>query len=314
MDTEYLYWWKSDDQTILRSILIADTGISVSATVTVTSKDGTVVPTKLPGPIYHDALRFFRLSQVTDDLFDAFRNMYLCFERILAYKVPRKSGESEGNWLRRAMAELHSLYNLPNVYSSQPNQLVQDLYQKIYIDIRCKVFHAKDGLSILAPQDISASKLVRDALAKLSHIVVHLCIMVFHIQRKASALSTYAFKAMSAGVFNDIGILVTDCPNDLDLNIPDIHEVISGFNQAYVQAAHSPGLSDNYIYSVLGHIDVNSLLHLDGIRSYYAVKEEKIMLDAKLEGILSLSGKSVFEPHFAFRLNNIDQPKKYFKR
>jgi hypothetical protein len=39
-------------------------------------------------PEHHIGFRFFRLAQVTDDLYDAYRNMYLAFEVLLSSRVP----------------------------------------------------------------------------------------------------------------------------------------------------------------------------------------------------------------------------------
>jgi len=101
---EYLVWWREDSEQVLR----LDWTSTVSFTVgpvhaTVIDKDGNPVPqpalTKL---IYNESLRYFRLSQVTEDLFDAFRNMYLALELLLEHVCPRlPRGEKESVWLRR---------------------------------------------------------------------------------------------------------------------------------------------------------------------------------------------------------------------
>ncbi len=87
---EYLLWWRIKRKTVVRSYSVARSGMNVSAKVEVRDKNGKLIIRRMPSPIYHDSLRFFRLSQVTDDLFDAFRNMYLCFECLLSHKYPRK--------------------------------------------------------------------------------------------------------------------------------------------------------------------------------------------------------------------------------
>jgi len=49
-------------------------------------------------------MRFFRVSQTTDNRFDAFRNLYLALESILSKIAPVKSrangrsDEGEGEW------------------------------------------------------------------------------------------------------------------------------------------------------------------------------------------------------------------------
>jgi hypothetical protein len=59
----------------------------------VRDKKGNVVSPVLSPPRHHIAFRFFRLAQTSDDLFDAYRNMYLAFEALLSTKHPKPAAE-----------------------------------------------------------------------------------------------------------------------------------------------------------------------------------------------------------------------------
>jgi len=80
-----LIWWRGPSGQVLRFVSVSNMSVTTGlAKVVVTDKDGNVVPpTPQPQAIYHEGLRYFRLSQTTDDLFEAFRNMYLAFESLL---------------------------------------------------------------------------------------------------------------------------------------------------------------------------------------------------------------------------------------
>jgi hypothetical protein len=66
--------------------------------ITVRDQDGNEVPSEPIRPDYHPALRFYRLSQVTDDLYDSYRNMYLAFEMLISSRF-QKGNEQELKWL-----------------------------------------------------------------------------------------------------------------------------------------------------------------------------------------------------------------------
>jgi hypothetical protein len=76
--TEHIVWWSEDSQSVIRLLSIPTVTLHVGK-VSVTG--GTpVVP---PPPEWQESARYFRLSQLTDDLFDSFRNVYLALESIL---------------------------------------------------------------------------------------------------------------------------------------------------------------------------------------------------------------------------------------
>lgn len=64
-----------------------------------------VQPPPSPPPLiqHHPALRYYRLSQLSDDLFDAFRNAYLALEYLASEESPKGPNESEPKWLLRVL-------------------------------------------------------------------------------------------------------------------------------------------------------------------------------------------------------------------
>ena len=92
--------------------------VSASATTVVTNPDGTIRQDPPRATKWHESFRYLRLSQATDDLFDAYRNAYLALESILSTITPQKSkgpgkaGESEGQWLKRALTKADTMTDL----------------------------------------------------------------------------------------------------------------------------------------------------------------------------------------------------------
>ncbi len=78
-----------------------------------TDADGNLVPPVPTPPLaWHESLRYFRLSQTTDDLFDAYRNAYLALESILSSIAPQRTdaagkvNEGESGYLKLAESHL----------------------------------------------------------------------------------------------------------------------------------------------------------------------------------------------------------------
>src|SRR5262249_18269 len=115
---EYFAWWRDGGKSV---IAVVDTGTFSfhvpPISIEVRDVRGQIVPPTPVTPQHHLAFRFYRLSQVSDDLFDAFRNMYLAVELLLSAKYP-KGVEHEIDWLRASL---------------------------VYLNARLPLFHAKDG-------------------------------------------------------------------------------------------------------------------------------------------------------------------------
>ena len=169
---QHLIWWRDSGGQLLRFVETSVLSFSLSATATVTDRNGTVVPPPTqPQLVYHDALRYFRLSQTTDDLFDSFRNVYLAFELLLEHIAPINAGEREGRWLKRALTTANAAVSLAQAYPATTGNVVEEIYNKIYKAIRCRVFHAKSGQS-LTPQRTSDRRTVAAGSEKLARLVL----------------------------------------------------------------------------------------------------------------------------------------------
>ncbi len=69
ISTAYLLWWRAKRNTIVRSYCVARSGARVFSKYETRDKNGKLIIAPKPTPIYHNSLRFFRLSQVTGLVF-----------------------------------------------------------------------------------------------------------------------------------------------------------------------------------------------------------------------------------------------------
>lgn len=148
----YFLWGPCDGK---RQLTIVDTfelRWSMSATATVVPLPGSSPPSE-PSPIaHHPSLRFYRLSQLSDDIFDSFRTAYLALECLVSSVASPRPGESEENWLVRVLSGALRPH-LPLGFD--PDGDTRELYKLG----RLPLFHAKTGRAYYLPQSADGDKL-----------------------------------------------------------------------------------------------------------------------------------------------------------
>ncbi len=138
---------------------------AMKISMTVVNPDGTEPAPPPPPPFfYHPSFRFYRLSQLTDDLFDSYRNAYLALECIVSDESPKGPSESEPVWLKRVLG---GSLNLGVPGGTQIDTTVDDLYQLG----RLPLFHAKTGQRFFHPYSLVDREHVRKILRKLLFMV-----------------------------------------------------------------------------------------------------------------------------------------------
>lgn len=169
-DSEYLVWTQGIRG---QHLTVADLfSLAFSAKGTITHGDSNSPSMYLDSPnstsfptiAYHPAFRFYRLSQLTDDLFDAFRNAYLCLECLVSETSAKWPNEGESAWLKRVLAgELGGA--LPDGVNPAP------LVDEIYRLVRLPLFHAKAGESFFMPYTSGRDE-VHAVLIKLNALLM----------------------------------------------------------------------------------------------------------------------------------------------
>ncbi|MFD9550104.1 hypothetical protein ACFWBG_22105 [Nocardia salmonicida] len=133
--TQNAAWWNSGNLSTMRLCSTFPFGFSMTAEIEARDSNGNLVP---PSPMthspWHQSMRYFRMSQTTADLFDAFRNIYLALESILSTIEPvqvNSNGkpEGEGIWLNRALTTImnRNLVNLHSYVNNSSSNPVDDV-------------------------------------------------------------------------------------------------------------------------------------------------------------------------------------------
>jgi hypothetical protein len=165
---------------------------------------------------WHRALRYFRLSQSSSDLFDAFRNLYLALECLLNEVAPRKTRESEGRWLARALEHVYELIDVPTALGELDTGSCDSLHKEIWKSVRNPVFHAKDQDTSFLPLAISSRETVRINLLRCGMLCTALGEHLHGVRFLSSGVSVQAAKAAGDGVLTNCDIGITDDPSPFD--------------------------------------------------------------------------------------------------
>lgn len=162
--SSHVAWWSAPEATVIRVWCSATLILTSEIKGVVRGPDGAVHSQDVDTtPSWHESMRYCRMSEITDDLFDAFRNVYLALESLLNELEPRKAGQGEGKWLKRALVRAGEIVDLGAYLPYPADEPVQNMYDELWTEVRNKVFHAKSMLTSFLPQDPTSRAKVADA-------------------------------------------------------------------------------------------------------------------------------------------------------
>lgn len=186
IETGHVAWWHDDGISTIRFASTARLEISASASGVVTDADGNVRPPEpKPIPTWQESMRYYRASQVTTDLFDAFRNVYLALESLLSSVEPiqrtsdGRAAERESKWFKRALRAVGQSVDLSKFTRVPSSDPVSQIHEELHDRVRNRVFHAKDGMGPYLPQDLVSRSSVSEALDRYSRLYLAAAESVF---------------------------------------------------------------------------------------------------------------------------------------
>jgi len=184
-------------------------------------------PPQPPPATWHSSMRYFRLSQTTTDLFDAFRNLYLAIESLLSTVEPmrmRATGrpdEGEGQWIERALLtaaqrllDHNSGFVLGRYLDPPTNATGEIAVARVKADLyeadRTKVFHAKSGRLVALPQHDPDRAVIAGALARYGRFFTELAETVLGVRFLTSGLGLGGFDGLVNGFLPGLTVVASD--------------------------------------------------------------------------------------------------------
>jgi hypothetical protein len=307
---ECLLWWREKDEQVLRVSSIASFSVTMTATLEVRDAQGNIKPPDpVPSPLVHKSLNHYRRSQTTDALFESFREMYLAFESLLSWRIPKARRERDVDWLKRALAMADAQIDLSNKCSQKWSDIANEFYRQIYSEVRVRIFHSKDSNLNLYPYRIADRELVENALERLGQIVIILYREWLNVRISTGGMTNAGFDLGTHWLNRSTEVLVSssDLPlrTDETLDGPEFQNS-DVFSSNLAVTESGPGLK-----VIVGAVEPTNLA-LHQLRRFGLKFEDKLIINHRLEADLVLDCVDSFEVAFGLRLRNTYPPKSYF--
>jgi hypothetical protein len=310
-EINHIALFQRNGETILRHFSVATLGIETKVSVEVRDKDGNIKPSDpIPEPTWTWAFRYYRLSQASQDIFEAYRNLFLSLEALLNSIRPYLRGEGERTWLKNALSEVATKVQLANHTSATIADPIEYFMKNQYEDIRCRLFHARYPDALLPHEELNPTDVLAayEVLLRLWRDIAETYLQV----PRAGAVVTYqGFKLWMDGVFKrPLSLHFTEdnsLPRKEDTQVSPLGLTTFEFEQSRYFGETKPG-----IVSWQGEIAL-----LD-IHKHLCIHRICSLVDGTLLNVdfigngLSLSGVDIFQTDQSMRLLNRGQPKTTF--
>lgn len=300
----YLYWQLTNDG---YSIKLSEKAISRCRTIS-----GDI--SKLEVDNYHEGFRFFRFAQIANDLFDAYRNLWLSFESLITTHTPRKlknnrKHEPEESWYCRAVTELAQTCQSKELDNLLNNKPIQKLMRQLYKETRCSLFHSKYGETTLLPHKIEHYEGVKASLTDLTIIVSAILKYYYRVSPKFSWINPSSFIDSYEELFDDMNLIVSDYAYEGILCGKQFHELKGIFSSGNV--THKARIMNNHVEHLFNASVAIEKGNTQEIRRFTFSKESKELLVFMLDECLITGGVSNIEFESFLDFGHIERPRTY---
>jgi hypothetical protein len=293
-------WWHDSGDATLRCVGFAPIKMDVPpVTVTV----GGVAPAH--PTTWDESFRYYRLSQVTSDLVEAYRNMFLMLESLLSAIRPQRSGEGENEWLRAALQEAHNRYDLSAFGGVRAGHEGDDLRQDFATDARHKINHAKRQRTTDLPLDLSLRTQLEEKLSRLASLCFHLSEKHLGIGRTQNFVFPAFFRRVYGEAFDDLSIILTSEQRAFDA---DATEVPVDLSLPFVRASarRAPEHENRYRLAAFARLKEQELLNLPSVARLISVTSDgKPLGESNLEEELTPTGIRSLEIVTGIHMTNV---------
>lgn len=314
-ENEHILWWTEPKGLVVRLVSFAMLRFSVGPSrVIVQNSDGKIVPPIRRHPRHHIGFRYYRLAQATDDLYDAYRNMYLAFEALLSSQFPKENREQEIAWLKRGLNAGSATVLLKDLVPNDVPDLVDAVLAIIYEDARLPLFHAKEGRDFYAPQDsLSNRKTVSKALNILTRIVLRMAEAWFNAQRGGGGVFFGWVYENVTSLLQESKLLASNDaspfnPSEDNLEHPRFKNAVA------LSTRLAPELQRESELAMFGQVSSPELHSLSVLRRFDVVTTKGPQLALLLESELTIDGIERLEAVMHVRAMNLNQPKSLFRQ
>lgn len=199
--------YSENGKSVLSVYGLCDFPMGVRLKVTQTDASGKVIhPGPPPEPVWNESFRYYRLSQCSNDLFDAYRNLFLGLEALLNTICKKQNSEGEGDWLHRALTTVNTRVSLTQFAPTDKEDPVSYIIRSQYKDVRCKLQHAKFPRARLPHAQLTL-QYVKQAYSELVRIWRYIAGVYFSVPTGGGVVTYAGFSKMMESVFHEQAIV-----------------------------------------------------------------------------------------------------------
>jgi hypothetical protein len=309
---DHLAVYGQDGGQVLRVVGVATLNVHFGAAgVVVRSKEGEIVPQPPPVSAWHESMRYYRQAQLSDDLFESFRSLWLGVENLLDSLEPATPGEREKKWLKRALKKADAAINLKRFLPQRlKGNAVDAAYKYFYDETRAHLFHAKASRRPLLPYEEIGTNLLVSRHGRLTRVYLALLEHVTGVRRPTSMLMKGGFELMAAGVEKGpTAILVTDDPVPED---PDENRINPQGGQVIeMAAAREKQLERPFLRVFLGRLDGADVEAIEHLRKTAFRSDGDLVSGHAIDGDLAISDLTALEVQMGLRIRSGGLPKSF---
>jgi hypothetical protein len=311
VEANHFAWWTDSAETIMRIVGVADHNVSLTATLSVVDAHGNPTPVP-PLPVgWHPSFRYFRVSQTSADLFDAYRNLYLALESILTTIVPFGRSKSEREWFERALRYIDAKLPLARYAPPESTNPPADICEDIYTRTRTAIFHAKQGRPTLLPQHHGPRAGVVDTLERLSRLYLDLVNTYLGLRRTGGGMTLGGFNlAMQSFINTTSEVAISDDHSPLDPDDTVVNP--DGGSVAQFAAAYDPALDRPGCKYWLGELHSTQFGPVQRVSRLGLLHHSTLTQVERLDDPVSLLGVDVLQVQLGQRLVNTNHPRATF--
>jgi hypothetical protein len=307
-----VYWANSRSVVYLQSLFDLHMGVSVQVQQ-IDALDNEITPPPPAEPMWNESFRYYRLSQSSNDLFEAYRNLFLSFEALLNTICSKNRREGEAAWLQRSLAVVNSKISLSQFALSGSSDPIEYIINSQYVSVRCKLQHAKFPAAEL-PHSSLNPVMVRQAYSELVRIWRQIAGAYLNVPTGGGVITYAGFEVMMANGFKD-GSTILYTSDDLPPRKEDTAVSPRSLPVHEFAATNYMGQVRPGVIRLVGREDTSGLTsHYDRpIHRVCSRTETALFGVAYIERGLVIAGVDRWESIHDFRLINTAQPNVEFE-
>jgi hypothetical protein len=309
-EINHLALFQRNGKSVLKHFSIHTLGIATKVSVEVRDKDGNIKPSPpIPEPSWTWAFRYYRLSQASQDIFEAYRNLFLSLEALLNNIYPKPPRGGEGKWLKNALSIIATKVPIAN-YIQTTTDPIDYFIETQYKNVRCRLFHAKYPDALLPHEELNPTDVLvaYEVLLRLWHSIAE---TYFQVPSGGGVVTYQGFKLLMSKAFSHpLSLHFTEDNSPAckeDTKVSPLGLTSFEFEQPTYLGETKPG-----VVSWQGELTLQDIhKHLSIHRVCTSLDEKLINVDFIRDGLFP-SGIDVFQTYQSTRLLNRSQPKTTF--